>query len=62
VEYNDTTLRHMITRAVEAALANNPATTQDIIENIFVQLKPLVMDNSKAYTVAQLRELITDFS
>lgn len=57
--YDDTELRRRIQTAVLAALEHNPTTTGEIIDRLFVQLKPLVKQEQKAYTVAQLRELLT---
>lgn len=59
MHYDDTELRRRITTAVQAAFEKDPATTTDIIENLFVQLKPLVFEENRAYTVSQLREMLS---
>ncbi len=59
MHYSDTELRRRIQEAVLKAFEKDPTTTTDIIENLFVQLKPLVYEENRAYTVAQLREMLS---
>jgi hypothetical protein len=60
--YSDSELRLKIGAAVAFAFEKNPVSMQDIIDLLFVQLKPLVKTEQRAYTVAQLRELLTSLS
>lgn len=59
MEYTDANLRQRIAIAVNAALENNPTTTQQIIDQLFVQLKPLVEDERRAYTIAKVKEMLS---
>lgn len=59
MDYTDADLRRRIGAAVNAALENNPTTTQQIIDQLFVQLKPLVEDERRAYTITKVKEMLS---
>lgn len=54
MEYGDNLLRIKIEEAVLRALAKNPSTTTLIVEELFVQLKPLVKKMSEEYNESRL--------
>jgi len=57
--YDDTELRHRIQEAVSRAFYKKELTIIELVDALFVQLKPLVKEENRAYTVAQLREMLS---
>lgn len=57
--YNDADLRRVIAAAVDAVFSKNPVDVSELTDLLFVQLKPLVKNEERAYTVAQLREMLS---
>lgn len=60
--YDYTELRRRVSTAVNAAFDKNPTSTTDIIDFLCVQLKPIVEQEQRAYTVAQLKEMLISVS
>lgn len=59
MEYTDDELRQKISEAVLSALSKSPSTTAEIIDLLFVKLKPIVKDSKIAYTLSELREMLS---
>jgi hypothetical protein len=57
--YSDEELRRRISECVLTAFQENPTNLSQIIELLYVQLKPLVKDQTREYTIGQLRELLS---
>lgn len=60
--YDDNDLRRGIHAAVEAALNKGSTTTTELVDSLFVYMKKLIIQESRAYTVAELREMINGLS
>ncbi len=60
MEYSDSDLREKIQEAVSAAFNSGSAvTTISLTEQLLVKLKPIVKNEQQAYTVSQLRQMLT---
>lgn len=57
--YDDNRLRRAIAAAVARAFEKNPVTTESIIDCLLVQLRPVVLNENEAYTMSQLRDLLS---
>lgn len=61
--YDESDLRQRIQDAVLLVFEKTkPTTTTALIDALFVQIKPLVISESREYTVSQLREMLIGIS
>jgi hypothetical protein len=59
MEYDEQALKSKISDAVHEAFAQEKVTTTSLVESLFVKLSIIVKEERRAYTISQLRELLT---
>jgi hypothetical protein len=63
MHYDETELRRRIQEAVADVFSRaGDCTTTMLVDELFVKMKPIVYEEKRAYTIAQLRELLTSIS